>query len=102
MNFTDDFKMTRVRLCGFDGSNANGIQGYISDDAKTVPLTPIGNNAFNCIDWDIRDGSWIDKIMISYDTDKLNYIKMWTENNLVNIERGQQGANDLAFEIDFD
>ena len=94
--------MTRVRLCGFDGSNANGIQGYISDDAKTVPLTPIGNNAFNCIDWDIRDGSWIDKIMISYDTDKLNYIKMWTENNLVNIERGQQGANDLAFEIDFD
>ena len=102
MNFTNDYKMTGVRLCGFDGSNANGIQGFISDEKKTVALTPFGNNAFNCVNWDILDGSWIDKIMISYDTDRLNYIKMWTENYLVNIERGQQGESDLTYEVDFD
>ena len=76
MNFTDDMKMTRVKLCGFEGNNADGIQGYISDGAKTIPLTPIGNNAFNCVDWDVQDGSWIAKILISYNSDRLNYIKM--------------------------
>ena len=76
MNFTDNFKMTRVKLCGFDGSNANGIQGFISDDAKSVALTPIGNNSFNCVDWDIEEGNWVSKVMLSYNTDKLNYIKM--------------------------
>ena len=101
MNFTDNFKMTRVKLCGFDGSNANGIQGFISDDAKTVALTPIGNNAFNCVDWEIEDGSWVSKVMLSYDTDKLNYVKMWTQNQDVNIERGQQEASDSKFELDF-
>ena len=93
--------MTRVKLCGFDGSNANGIQGFISDDAKTVALTPIGNNALNCVDWEIEDGSWVSKVMLSYDTDKINYIKMWTQNQDVNIERGQQEASDSKFELDF-
>ena len=98
MNFTDDYNMTRVKLCGSDDNNPNadsvqGIQGFISDGAKTVPLTPIGNNeGLNCVDWDIQDGSWIAKILISYNTDRLNYIKMWTQNDDVNIERGQQGA----------
>ena len=86
--------MTRVKLCGFDGTNANGIQGFVSDDAKTVPLTPIGNNVFNCVDWDIPNESWIDKILISYNTDRLNYINIRTQNYLYNVERGQQDSSD--------
>ena len=57
MNFTDDMKMTRVRLCGLDDNNPDGIQGFISDDSKTVPLTPIGNSSLasnNCFDWVIE------------------------------------------------
>ena len=106
MNFTDDMKMTRVRLCGLDDNNPDGIQGFISDGIKNVPLTTIGNislaNFNNCFDWVIDEDSWIAKVLISYDTEKLNYIKMWTERSDVSVELGQQGASDSVYEVQFD
>ena len=77
MNYTDTMKLTRVRLCGPEYS-VDGLQGFISDDFRTVPLTPIGNLVFNCVDWDVGEESWITKILVSYSANKMNYIKLST------------------------
>ena len=87
MNYTKEMKMTKVRLCGPDNS-VDEIQGFISDGAKTVPLNPIGNNNLNCDDFEIKENSWISKITISYNTNKVNYIKLQTQNQDVLVERG--------------
>ena len=57
MSYTDGMRLTRVRLCG-PYYNADGIQGFVSDGFTTVPLIPIGNHSFNCVDWELDEGSW--------------------------------------------
>ena len=81
--------------------NADGIQGFISDGFTTLPLTPIGNHSFNCVDWDLEESSWITKILISYNTKRVKKIKLTTENNL-SFERGQQDDSDFVSEVYFD
>ena len=52
MSYSENARLARIRLCG-PYYNADGIQGFISDGFTTLPLTPIGNHSFNCVDWDL-------------------------------------------------
>ena len=93
-------KLTRVRLCGPEYS-VDGLQGFISDGISTIPLTQIGNHAFNCDDWDVEEDNWIAKILVSYSANRMNYIRI-TSNKFVNFERGQQHLNDSFYMVEFD
>ena len=41
-SFLDGMKMTRLRMCGTE-LVFTGVQGFISDGAQTIALTPIGS-----------------------------------------------------------
>ena len=100
MNYKDTMKLTRVRLCGPEYS-VDGLQGFISDGFSTIPLTPIGNHTFDCVDWDVDGESWIANILVSYSANRMNYIRLTTNRN-ANFERGQQHLNDSFYMVEFD
>ena len=100
MAYSEKARLTRIRLCG-PYYNADGIQGFISDGSTTLPLTPIGNHSFNCIDWDLEESSWVSKVLISYNDARIKFIKLTTESNL-SFERGLQEATDFVSEVHFD
>ena len=98
---SDEMWLSKVKLCGSEIA-VDGIQGFISDGSTEVPLTPIGNLGLNnCNEWFLEEGSQITKILISYDTEQINYIK-FTTNGLMNFEKGRPQAQDFESINEFD
>ena len=100
MNYADNMKLTRVRLCGPEFS-VDGLQGFISDGFSTIPLTPIGNLIFNCVDWDLDEKRWITSLLVSYSANRMKFIRLST-NKFTNFEHGQQHLNDSFNMVEFD
>ena len=94
-------RLSKVKLCGSE-NGVDGIQGFISDGSIEVPLTPIGNHGLNnCNEWILEEGSWITKILISYNANEINYIKLST-NGLINFEKGRRQTRDYDSINEFD
>ena len=94
-------RLSKVKLCGSEGG-VDGIQGFISDGTTEVPLTELGNHSLNnCNEWKLDEGTWITKILISYDSDEINYIKLST-NELINFEKGRRTSSDTESINEFD
>ena len=94
-------RLSKVKLCGSELA-VDGIQGFISDGATEVPLTEIGNHDLNnCNVWKLDEGTWITKILISYNSDEINYIKLST-NELINFEKGRRLPEDSESINEFD
>ena len=71
----------RLKLCG-DERNFDGIQAILEDGNElTLPLSFYGA-ATQCLDFHIPEGSFITKVLFTYNHVGINYISFTTEQNI--------------------